>query len=135
MLRRTQQKRLFKMKNEYYRFFYRIYILWKKIPGREHAFLAMSAMSFIIGCNLVSLLIIIDKFYDISINHEKSIIIILIAFLFICNYFIFIHKERFIKIEEIFKDEKNINKIISSTMSTLYIILTFALLFVLLFYK
>jgi hypothetical protein len=84
------------------------------MPGRDHAFSAMAALCLIIGYNLVSIMILADSYYDIPANKGKGLIIALVVLLFISNYFIFIYKDRYKKIEERFKNESKNNKIASS---------------------
>jgi formate hydrogenlyase subunit 3/multisubunit Na+/H+ antiporter MnhD subunit len=102
------------MKTAYYYLFYRIYVVWKKMPGKDRAFSAMTALCLIIGFNLVSLLILIDSHYDIPTNQGKAYILIMIISLFVANYFIFIFNERFKMIEEKFQNESKGKKIASS---------------------
>jgi len=115
------------MKTVYYYLYYRIYSLWKKMPGRDHAFSAMAALCLIIGYNLLSLMILIDSHYDIPINKGKNLVVFLVILLFVSNYFIFVHKERFKKIVERFKNESKNNKIASSIGIIFLVIFTILL--------
>jgi len=97
------------------------------MPGRDHAFSAMAALCLIIGYNLLSLMILIDSHYDIPINKGKNLVVFLVILLFVSNYFIFVHKERFKKIVERFKNESKNNKIASSIGIIFLVIFTILL--------
>jgi len=112
------------MKTAYYYLYYRIYSFWKRMPGKDHAFSAMAALCLIICYNIVSLIILVDKYYDIPIKKGGNLIIVFVIILFVSNYFIFIHKARYKKIEGKFKNESKVNMLVSSVGTILFVLFT-----------
>ena len=70
------------MKTAYYYLYYSIYTLWKKMPGKDHAFIAMAALCLLIGFNLISFMILLDQYYNITAEKGKNLIILIIIIIY-----------------------------------------------------
>ena len=123
------------MKTIYYYLFYRIYSLWKKMPGRDHAFLAMVALSLLILYNFITIIGYLNFINSSNINKYKTPLIVFAILVIAINYFIFIFKNKYVTIEAEFINESEKQKFISSIVVLIYVFLTFVFLFWVLFFN
>jgi len=123
------------MKTAYYYLYYRIYSLWKKMPGKDHAFSAMAAQSLLFLFNFISIIGYFRIIKSSNITMYKMPLIFFAIMVLVINYFIFIHKQRYEKIETLFIKENKKQKVIGSIIVIVYVFLTFVFLFWVLFNK
>lgn len=84
------------------------------MKGTDHAFSAMSALSLLLYFNSIFVIIYIESISNSKLPYWKIMLGILFLSIFIPNYFIFIHKGRYKKIAERFKEESKKQKVASS---------------------
>jgi len=123
------------MKTAYYYLYYRIYSLWKKMPGRDYEFSAMTALSLLIIFNISSLIAYFRLLKSYSFQQVKIPLIISAVLILVVNYFIFIYKDNYIEIEKSFINETQKQKKIRSIPVLIYVFLTFFFLFWVLYNK
>jgi cytochrome c biogenesis protein CcdA len=123
------------MKTAYYYLYYRIYSLWKKMPGRDYAFSAMTALSLLMIFNIATFIIYFRLLKYYSIQQVKIPVILSVVLILIVNYFIFIFKDKFLEIEKRFICESEKHKKLKSIPIIIYVFLTFIFLFWVLFNK
>lgn len=117
------------MKNPYYYLFYKISKVINKKNNNEMG--VMYALTLLITINFIT---IIGKIVDINESNyrnqnNRAILFIFIIVLFVSNYFIFIHNNRFKKILKLYINESKRSKLIGNTLVLTYIIVTFVILF------
>lgn len=112
------------MRNPYYYLYFRIYKFAKKVSAWESTWLAMV---WITGLNFFNVAVIIfwifpaDKLPLFSPWYISLIITFPLMFL---NYFIFIHKDRSLKIIAEYENESKKQKFWSSFVTIIYVMLT-----------
>jgi len=114
--------------NIYDYLFYRISGVLNKKHNNEWG--VMYALSILVGLNIG--IAYIQVFQITKENFEgvhENILIILSALLFIGNYFIFLHKDRYKKIENKYRNEPVRKKKIRGILIGLYIVITFLSIF------
>ncbi|NOZ34257.1 MAG: hypothetical protein GXO80_03045 [Chlorobi bacterium] len=118
---------------EYLYYRYRIY-MWKKKDVPEWT--ASFAISLLVFLKLLILFMLFDIInvyflnnFDLIFKITKSISVGLMGLLMITTYFWFIHKKRYLKIINRYKDETEKQKSIRGLLIFLYIILTFVIIF------
>jgi hypothetical protein len=121
------------MKAAYYYLYYRIYSLWKKMPGRDYAFSAMTALSLLIVFNIAVLIVYFRLLKNYSFQQVKIPTILSTVLILVVNYFIFMYKDNYIEIEKSFINETQKQKKIRSIPILIYVFLTFIFLFWVLF--
>lgn len=114
--------------NIYYYLFYRISAVLNKKHNNEWG--VMYALSFLIYVNLIEFYVAIFNISSRNFNHGYKVGIIVIGILlFVGNYFIFLHKDRYKKIESKFRNEPVRKKKIRGVLIIVYIVITFLLVF------
>ena len=103
------------------------------MPGRDHAFSAMSALSLLLIFNIATLLIYFKFFKKFASQQVKIPVILSVVLILIVNYFIFIYKDKYIEIEKRFINEIEKQKKLRSIAIITYVFLTFVFLFWVLF--
>jgi len=108
--------------------------MWKKKDVPEWT--ASFAISLLVFLKLLILFMLFDIInvyflnnFDLIFKITKSISVGLMGLLMITTYFWFIHKKRYLKIINRYKDETEKQKSIRGLLIFLYIILTFVIIF------
>jgi len=105
------------------------------MPGRDHAFLAMVALTLLILYNFISIIGYLNFINSSNIDKYKTPLIVFAIMVLAINYFIFIFKDKYVKIEAEFINESEKQKCISSIIVLIYVFLTFVILFWVLFFN
>lgn len=109
--------------NIYYYLYFRLYQFAKKVGTVDATWTAMLLVSALLFFNVFSVL-----FFTFGVDWIKTfpkiIGAISIAFVGFFNYMIFIRKDRCLKIIEHFKKETKKQRVISSILTILYVVLT-----------
>lgn len=114
--------------NIYDYLFYRISGVLNKKHNNEWG--VMYALSFLIYVNLIEFYVAAFSISSKNFNHGYKVGIIIIGILiFIGNYFIFLHKDRYKKIENKYRNEPVRKKKIRGILIGLYIVITFLSIF------
>lgn len=123
------------MKTVYYYLYYRIYSLWKKMPGRDYAFSAMAALSLLLILNIATVIIYFRFLKNFSFQQVRIPVVLSIVLILAANYFIFVYEDKYIEIEKRFNNEVEKQKKLKSGAIIIYVFLTFVFLFWVLFNK
>ncbi len=123
------------MKTVYYYLYYRIYSLWKKMPGRDYAFSAMAALSLLLVFNIATVIVYFRLLKNFTYQQVKIPVILSVALILVANYFIFVYKDKYIEIEKRFINRIEKQKKLRSIAIISYVFLTFVFLFWVLFNK
>ena len=115
----------------YYYLYYRIYSTWKKNKSYDVAFTSAMVLSSLVLINIICVISLIRIFFlSITFITGKYIITILGLANVLINYFLFVHKNKFLKIEKRFQDETYNQKNARSVYIYLYVTLTFVFIFI-----
>lgn len=123
------------MKTVYYYLYYRIYSLWKKMPGRDYAFSAMAGLSLLLILNIATVIIYFRFLKNFSFQQVRIPVVLSIVLILAANYFIFVYEDKYIEIEKRFNNEVEKQKKLKSGAIIIYVFLTFVFLFWVLFNK
>lgn len=103
------------------------------MPGSDHAFSAMAALSLLIIFNIATVIVNFKLFIDFSYQQVKIPVILSVVLILTINYLIFIYKSKYIEIEKRFLNEMRKHKQLRSIAILTYVFLTFIFLFWILF--
>jgi hypothetical protein len=99
------------------------------MPGRDHAFSAMAAVSLLILFNIATIIGYFSLFNISNVEKYKIPLFVFAITVLVINYYVFIHKKKFEKIEAIFINESKEQKRTNSVIVIAYVLLTFIFLF------
>lgn len=99
------------------------------MKGNDHAFLAMVALSLLLMFNISTIVLYFDLLNNMVYQDLRLPIILGVILVLVVNYFVFIYRNKYKKIEKIFKNETKKQRIVGSIIIIIYTILTFVLLF------
>jgi hypothetical protein len=105
------------------------------MPGKDHAFSAMAALSLLILFNCATIIGYFQLLDNSNIEKYKIPLFLFAIFVLVINYSIFIHKKKFEKIKIKFAKATKKQQLIGSIGVIAYVFVTFFLLFLVLFYK
>lgn len=107
--------------------FYWIYYIWKKIPGKDHAFLAMLALTGILFINMVNGITLYERITKNKLDNVPILLLAIFIIIFSLNYYLFIHNKKYNKIENELNNKNIVSKIFGSII--LIILLFFTIFF------
>ena len=113
------------MKKAVYYVFYRLFDMHSR--GEDHltgAFMAIFTISLLFWLNIFMVVGLLRKIDVIPIFFSKTAWISFMIFLFIIDYFIFVHHKKYEKIIKMFKDEPRNKKIKNGLLVLLYVLLS-----------
>ncbi len=114
--------------NIYNYLFYKIYIFTKRLGNYEVAYSAMLGMSFLLILNVFQLMKLVG-IHENTYDQLKPFVLVIAALIIVLNYFLFNHNGRYLKIVNSFKAESNLSRFTGNTIVSLYVALTFGLIF------
>jgi hypothetical protein len=99
------------------------------------AFLAVITISIVFWLYLFSIIVLLKKIDVIPFFLNKTETIALGIFIIILDYFLFMHKKKYEKIIQIFKDESNNERRRRRLFALLYVLLSVVIFVLITFYK
>jgi hypothetical protein len=113
--------------NIYHYLFYGIYSIWKKMPGKDHAFLSMLVLTTLWFLNAVNGIVIYERLTGKKFENTIVLILSIFFLFFSINYYLFVHNKKYIKIEENIKQKPLVFKIITYIILLLLVLFTIVL--------
>ena len=111
------------MINPYYYLYFKIFTLTYKTNKQIVEWSSMIALSTLIYFNITSLIILtIPK--EVVIQFRYFVFYGIGAFLLFINYFLFIYKNKHVRITNLYRSESKISRILGGTSVIIYILLT-----------
>lgn len=115
------------MINPYYYLYYRLYKFVKKVGTVNASWTAMLLVLALITLNVFTALFIVFNKNDLFFLSPKIIGGFLAILVGVFNYFVFIYKDKCNSIIENYESENKLQKLWSSILTVLYIVLTWYL--------
>jgi hypothetical protein len=124
------------MKRAIYYFYYRLFDMHSRGEVVSlGAFLAVITTSFIFWLNIFTISGFLRKVNILPTFFNKTNWIAFLITLFAIDYFLFMHKKKYEKIIQMFKDETRGEKVKNSLFVLLYIFLSIAVFIIMVLYK
>ncbi len=108
-----------------YYFYYRLFDMHSR--GEDHvtgAFMALFTSSLPIWLNIFSIIALLRKIDLFPVFFSKTVWLSFMVLLFVVDYFLFVHRKKYEKIIQLFKDEPKAKRRKGSLLVLLYILIS-----------